>query len=85
MGESNEVRATPKPDLSSQAGRHMTSHLIVRNEDGSTEGMKAVGDVEGLMEPYTINFETERKRREEARKKGEWGTTESEVEDELED
>jgi hypothetical protein len=37
------------------------------------------------MEPYTVNFEAERKMREEARWKGEWGTTESEVEDELED
>lgn len=40
---------------------------------------------QGLCGYQAPNFEAERKRGEVARKKGEWGTTESEVEDELED
>lgn len=52
------------------------------------EASRSVGGVrlsQGLCGYQAPNFEAERKRGEVARKKGEWGTTESEVEDELED
>lgn len=33
-----------------------TAHLRVLNEGGSTEGIKAVGEGEGEIEPYTVDF-----------------------------